>query len=404
MIFSLLIFRPARGWHGLDPYSPRVIAQLWPREAGIPPFLVRESENGTLPARRGIPSPYPPTGLPLLVPLALLPWRSAIVLWIALNVIAFGSILFSTLGLVQTPLCSRRAAAIVLCALVLAPFHTAIAVGNIVLVVFALGMLACLCLERRSDVTAGFLLAAAAALKPTIALPFLIYFVVKGRWRALIVGLAAGLGLFLIADLRLRLAGVDWVASYFLNSRRMFASGANNDFTAANHTRFDLLNLQVVVFQIVRNRALTEILSVLASLGLLARWIFRLRWKADARLYDLGVLAVIFLLPFYHRFYDSCLLLLPLAWALTQVTTGLRTFARAVLILAIPFMLPGAALLQQGADRNLSLHVLAQSWWWQLLVAPHQVWIILLIATVLLAAQAKMVEKEAGLVQANAAH
>ena len=122
----------------------------------------------------------------------------------------------------------------------------------------------------------------------------------------------------------------------------------NNDFTVANHTRFDLLNLQVVVFQIVRNRALTEILSVLVFLGLLARWIFRLRWKADAGLYDLAVLAVIFLLPFYYRFYDSSLLLLPLAWALTQVTTGLRTFARAVLILAMPFMLPGAALLQQG--------------------------------------------------------
>ena len=79
-----------------------------------------------------------PRVLPLLVPLALLPWRSAIVLWIALNVIAFVSIV-STLALVQTPYCSRRAPALVLCALVLAPFHTAIAVGNIVLVVFALG-------------------------------------------------------------------------------------------------------------------------------------------------------------------------------------------------------------------------------------------------------------------------
>ena len=58
---------------GRDPYDPRVLAQLWPPEAGIAPFVVEESLDGTLPAKRGMPSPYPLTAFPLLVPLAVLP-------------------------------------------------------------------------------------------------------------------------------------------------------------------------------------------------------------------------------------------------------------------------------------------------------------------------------------------
>jgi Glycosyltransferase family 87 len=379
---------------GLDPYSPPVAARLWPRDAGIPPFLGPESEDGTLPARRGIPSPYPPTALPLLVPLALMPWPTAIGLWIALNVMAFVAIVLSALALVRVAPRSAEAAAIVVCALVLAPFHTAIAVGNIVLIVFALGMLSCVCLERHFAVTAGMFLAAASALKPTIVLPFLIYLAARRQWRTLVVAFGAGCALFLLADLRMLFAGVRWVSSYVLNSQRMFAPGSIDDFTFANRTRFDLLNLQLVFFQILGDRTMAQAVSWLLSLGLLVRWAFiRVKSKGtEAGVFDLAVLTAICLLPFYHRFYDSCLLFLSVVWAIPQVSTDLRALARTILVLLVPFMVPGAALLQYYAGSNARVGGLARSWWWQLLVAPHQVWIILAVAILLLAARTTRVQ------------
>lgn len=378
-----------KAWmHGQDPYDPRVIAQLWPPEVETPGFLQAESESGTLPGRRGIPSPYPPTGFPLLVPLAILSWPSASAVWVAISTLSFVTIVFSTLAVARVAWRTIPGAAIVLGALMLAPFHTAIATGNIVLVVFALGMLAWLSAERGSHVWAGLLLAFAAALKPTVAVPFLICFVARRRWRALTVTLAGGLALFLIADLRMLSASVHWASSYLLNGRRMFAPGGIDDFTVANPTRFDLLNLQVVLFQIAGSTELAQVLAWLISTGLLLYWMIRYR-KEEAGLFDLAVVGTISLLPFYHRFYDGCLLILPLAWAIRQIDARQRVLGRSLLIAALPFAVPGAVLLRWVAERNAAVYALSQSWWWQLLIAPHQVWIILLMAVFLLVAQAE---------------
>ena len=381
-----------KAWlRGQDPYDPRVVARLWPAETDVPAFVRPESENGTLPARRGIPSPYPLTGFPLLAPLAMMPWPSASLVWFAISTLSFVTIVISTLAVARVPMRSTQAGAIVLCALMLAPFHTAIALGNLVLVVFALGMLAWLNVGRGSDVWAGLLLAAGAALKPTVALPFLICFAAMRRWRTLTIALAAGLALFLIADLRILSAGVHWAHSYLPNSQRMFAPGGIDDFTSGNPTRFDLLNLQVILYQVTRSTILSQVFAWMIAAGLLLRWAIHYRKMegAEASLFNLAVVGTISLLPFYHRFYDGCLLLFPLAWAVTQVRGRQRKIARNVLIVAVPFALPGAAVLQALAGGNSILHDLAQKWWWQFLIAPHQVWIILAMAVLLLAAQAK---------------
>src|SRR5215467_14091273 len=75
--------------HGEDPYDPRVVLKFWP--AGVPTSisLGPESLDGTLPARHGIPSPYPLTAFPLLVPFAMANWGGAILLWTGVNTIAF---------------------------------------------------------------------------------------------------------------------------------------------------------------------------------------------------------------------------------------------------------------------------------------------------------------------------
>ena len=374
---------------GRDPYDPRVLAQLWPREAGIAPFVVKESLDGTLPAKRGMPSPYPLTAFPLLVPLAVLPWPVAFYLWTTLNVAAFATIVICVIRLGRIPVRSAEAALVTFCALALAPFQTAIATSNVTVIVFALGMLAVVSLEGRRDVFAGVLLAAAAALKPTVALCFFIYFVSRGRWRALAIAALGGAAVLAVADVRMLTAGVHWVGSYLTNTRRMFGSGAIDDYTSANRLRFDLLNLQVVLSQVLGKRLLTEGVSWLIVLGFLGWWGRSYRKQAAPHdgLFNLAILAVITLLPFYHRFTDAGMLFPALAWSISEAIRRHGSPAKAILILACPFLLPGAALLKALTASDPTVSGMALSWWWQLFVEPHQVWMLVAIVVLLLIAQ-----------------
>lgn len=393
-------YMQTQAWlRGRDPYDPRVVAQLWPSEAVAPDFLVSDSLTGTLTARRGIPSPYPLTTFPLLAPLALLRWPVALLLWTTLNTAAFLTIVICMIVFGRISARTTEGVLVIISAFALAPFQTAIAASNIMLIVFALGMLAVVSLEGRRDICAGLLLAAAAALKPTVALCFLIYSVAKGRWRAIATAVLAGAAVFLVADVRMLTGEVHWTSSYLLNTQRMFASGAIDDYTPANRTRFDLLNLQLVIFQLFGRKVIAEALSWLAVLGLLGWWTcsYRKQRAANDCLFNLATLATLSLLPFYHRFTDGGLLFPAVAWSISESNGSQRSLARTILILAAPFLLPGAALLQLFAASNCSAASLARSWWWQLFVAPHQVWMLVAIAVLLLAAQRRGVRSGAEL-------
>src|SRR5437867_9307368 len=80
----------ANAWiHGLDPYSPKTLLELWP--AGVPHFshLANEVADGSLVAKRGIPTAYPVTSLVLIAPISLLPWDLAYSAWLTVNLALF---------------------------------------------------------------------------------------------------------------------------------------------------------------------------------------------------------------------------------------------------------------------------------------------------------------------------
>src|SRR5450755_214666 len=72
---------------GLDPYSPEVLVRLWPVTGPHRlDFLAKDLADGSLIAKRGIPTAYPLTCLLLLAPLAVLPWPIAHFAWLVITV------------------------------------------------------------------------------------------------------------------------------------------------------------------------------------------------------------------------------------------------------------------------------------------------------------------------------
>ncbi len=107
--------------------------------------------------------------------------------------------------------------------------------------------------------------------------------------------------------------------------------------------------------------------------------------RRDPRLelLDLSAIAVISLLPIYHRFYDAALLVLPLGWALVSFRRP-RRFAVLSLLMMTPFLIPGGTLLETMEVSGRIPAWLANRWWWQTFVMAHEVWMLLLLSLLLL--------------------
>jgi hypothetical protein len=155
------------------------------------------------------------------------------------------------------------------------------------------------------------------------------------------------------------------------------------------------LNLQVLMSQLVATPRLAQYLSVGLILITLLIWLsLRQRMPDQPMLLDLAILSVIALLPVYHRFYDAALLIFPIAWAIYELRSTVARHARVCLAMTVPFFLPGAAMLKGLAHFNATVETLSQSWWWNLFIAPHQVWLIASMLVTLLMAQRKLVSRE----------
>ena len=371
---------------GHDPYAPLNLRERWPVFPG-PTFLIKESVDGTLPAKRGLPSPYLESAFPLLLPIAELPWRSAIWVWVLtclLAVFVVAAILIHLAGVRRR---SQLALIIFVAVLLLAPMQTAIAASNIVTVVIALGMIGVFCLTKNRAGTAGVLLTIAIALKPTVALPFAIYALVsRNRIKVITPAIVTAI-LLLFLSIIPQHGRTLWWKSFLANNQSMFAPGAIDDFSTANPLHFQLGNLQAALFPILQKRALTQFGTGLIFVVLIAFWFRAVCRDGQLGLLDLAILATAALLPVYHRFTDAGLLAVPVAWALREMQGERRGFAAGCLLLASPFLIPGATMLQEFSGRSEILQTLSRGRLWNWSILSHESWLILIICVVLLAAR-----------------
>lgn len=370
---------------GQNPYDLDVLARAWPyQNSSLQHNLIS----------RGIPSPYPLTGFPLLAPFAAFSWNRANLLWQLSEMFFFVLLLTSWLYIAKNDAEQNFMYLLVPAALAFAPFHTGLAVENVALTALALATSAIACEQRKHRVLAGLLLGCGLALKPTVAIPALAYFLTRKRWSSVFASTATCLALLLVASGRMMLSGTEWLPTYLENGKHLFDAGTIYDFSGTNPLRFDLVNAQVIFAQLT-TRALAQYFAMgIAGLAVLGWLGWRTRWRADQPLLDLSLLSVVMLVPVYHRFYDAALLVFPMAWAITNLRGTLAHSARTVLIASTPFLIPGAAVLRWLEESNDWIATLSRSWWWNVFVAAHQAWLILIILTALLLAVRKMSQPE----------
>jgi hypothetical protein len=370
---------------GLDPYSPQVLLQLWPAEAAHFLFLPKEVANGTLVANRGFPTAYPITALVLITPFSLLPWNFAYALWLGTNLVLFVAMLCALVSMAGFSYHQASTILLVAATLALAPFHTGIVTANVTLIAVELGVMAIWAARQHHDMATAVLLAVAAGLKPQIGLCFLLYYLLRRRWRVCGIALALLTCMVALGLLRLELSHTPWLANYINDNHILLETGILGNFTAINPTRFGLINLQVALYPILGSVPLTNGVAGVVGAILLVAWLASMarNQRDDCELLDLSAIAVISLLPVYHRFYDATLLVLPLCWVFVSYRKA-RVFAVLSSVLMIPFLIPGGTLLETMEVSGRIPAALAHRWWWEAFAMAHQVWLLLFLGILLL--------------------
>jgi hypothetical protein len=361
---------------GQSPSDPRNFVALW-----------RQEGNSRLELTDIRTHLVPPLGaLVVLAPVAAFHWSIAKIIWMAVLLIAFATTVFALAMAGGFRHDELRILAFIAACLALAPFHTGLASGNATVLVIGACVAAVWAAHNRRDVTAGILFAVACSLKPQIGGLFVLYYLVRRRWRLFGTAVATTVALALAAVLQLQIRGASWTQDYVHNATGFFTANNIDDFSAANPIRFTVINLQVPFFSITGDSSSANRLAFAAGALLMSVWLYLVIRRRDERseFLPLGAISIIGLLPVYHRFYDAGLLVVPLCWCMTQQIGRAKSVARTVLLLMIPFLAPGSAFLQQLSGHTRVPAVVTHSWWWNCVVMPHETWVLLLLSLVLL--------------------
>lgn len=369
-------YAASRIWlRGQNFANPENFGALWRNEVG--------ETLATYTARTHIAPP--PGALVLFAPIAALSWPAAKLVWLGVLLASFAAIVLSLIRYAGFAASEPRTLLFVAGCLALAPFHTGIASANQTILVVGFCAVGIWAAKTQRDILSGILFGAACSLKPHIAAFLLLYYLVRRRWRLLATAVAFTCVLVLVAVGWMKLAGVDWLPDYLNNIRFATAKNRIDDFTTANPIRFMLINLQVPIFSFTHSAKSANLVAGLIGVALIVLWtilVFRSR-DEEFELLALASIGVIGLLPLYHRLYDASVLAIPLCWCLSRPTL-LKRITNIALILMVPFLVPGAALLQQAVRQGSIPDVWTRSWWWDRFVMPHETWFLLLLAVVLL--------------------
>jgi hypothetical protein len=291
--------------HGCNPYDTSQLEQQF-YEAG--------GHATELPSWQIDVPVYPPSTFLVLSPLALLRFPVARVLWFLLN----GCLLVTAARLIQDMSPSQhRWLTTILVSYFVITAEIVLVLGQPAVFAISLVIIGSYLFLRDRFLPAGaslFLLS--LAVKPQIGGLIVLYLLLRRiHWRYAAMAMAGACALLLSASLILghHPRSAAWASTLRTNLSATLSPGGSADPRPENQQAIGDLNLQSltsIVFPEARtfNAVAYSAFLVLLALGVLV--VLRTSANQETHLISLAALSVLTLMPVYHRFYDTRLLLL----------------------------------------------------------------------------------------------
>ncbi|MGP8270688.1 MAG: glycosyltransferase family 87 protein [Terracidiphilus sp.] len=291
--------------HGCNPYDPSQLEQQYFQSGG---------SADEPPSWSKTPPVYPPSTLLVITPLTLLRYPAARLLWFLLN----GCLFAIAAGLILSS-CPRqhRWLAAILLSVILISSKLQLETGNPT--TFAVSLLAIGCylfLRGRFLPLGAFLLMLSLAAKPQMGGLIVLYLLIRGIHRRYTLAAMAGalvllLSASLILSLNPRSAG--WTSDLHAHISTSVEGGAVNDPRPTSKYASTMVNLQgitSVFFADEQEYNAAAYAIFLALLAVMIVTVLRTNASPDVHWLSIGALAALTLMPVYHRFYDTRLLLI----------------------------------------------------------------------------------------------
>jgi hypothetical protein len=372
-----VIYLSSYSWaQGLDPYNQELYYDIWVKADALP---------DKMPDKNMVPSVYPIISLPLCAPITFLSWPTAKIFWMFLNSLAFFALLALLLIMSKINLRDWRAITLVSFCLMLYPIHVTIAMGQPTILVIACGLGSIMAANSKRHLYSSILLAASLCLKPQLGISFLCYMMILRQWKILWFCLSIIMVIFLAGILRLGLDNFSWVGSWTRNLTTAFTEGGLNDPTMKNQYRHHLLNLQFPLSMMMHSKIVVTILAI--AIVVLEITFFMRYVRTDINfdeLLTLSFLSIISLFPIYHRYYDASILVLILTTTFMMINTEFYKFSLILICLSIPFLFPWQDIIVNAWNYGLIRYSITNSWWWNIVVLPLQVYCLLIMSLVIL--------------------
>jgi Glycosyltransferase family 87 len=376
------VYAAARTWmHGGNPYDLAAVVDTWHRAGAFGDRDV--SYFATV---------YPPSSLVTVMPWAPLPAGPAMVLWMIFTVFLL-AIQFKALAeMAGLPPGDSRRAILLGASLASAPLQFGILSGQLSLPAISLCIIAFWYAGKYRDTFAGVLLGLAGAIKPQIAGPFVLYYLLLRRVNIVAYAAMVGGVIWAIALAGMMASHVHWIDGWRQSIDATTVLGGVNDYGWTNRFRDEIVDLKMLIVGITRNpKALKAAIGLITALLLACyvSWFGRAQERTGRdQLLVLAALGAICLLPVYHRVYDVALLTMALAWGLGEIDGPRRMYATLLLVAMAAFLIPFDSVKSVG-NRLHHLGSLAQNRVWQTLIIPHYAWALLATTIVLLLAMRK---------------
>jgi Glycosyltransferase family 87 len=257
---------------------------------------------------------YPPSTFLVLSPLALFPFPAARLIWFLLN----GCLFVAATALILA-LCppSHRWLATALGSLFLLSSAILLVLGQPAIFAISLLVIGIYLFLRGLLLPLGtLLLILSLAVKPQIGGLIVLYLVARRlHWRSAAVALTGALALLLAAALILQLhpRSAGWPSTLRQNLTATLDTGGSADPRPANPQAIGDTNLQSLTSIFFLSARKFNLAAYAVFILLFAAFVLVFRGAhadAESHLLALGALSILSLLPVYHRFYDTRLLLL----------------------------------------------------------------------------------------------
>jgi alpha-1,2-mannosyltransferase len=293
--------------HHHDPYLENEILKTYQAEGGDHSFDDPEDRATIL---RYV---YPPSTFVAILPFAVLPWSAAHVLW---ALVSAGSLIVA--GFLAWDLGAEHAPVLcgALVAYLLANSEIIVVLGNPSALMIGLCIFSVWSFLRERFVAAGILcLALSLAIKPQgPALVWLFFLLVGGvfRKRAILVFIIAVL-ISLPMVVWVTTVAPHWMQELHANIQSFSGQGGPTDPGPASTMRTEFLDLQVVISRFFDSPTIYNLISYSIMAPILLAWAAitaRSGFAKETAMYALASVASLSMLPVYHHYYDTKLILL----------------------------------------------------------------------------------------------